>query len=247
MPVNRSLRAVASVRSYSRPATYGPRSMTRTRTVRVAAAERDLGAAGQRLVGDAEAARGQAAAAAERVAVEAGAVPRRVCRAVDVEPPDVPPGGAHAHAGGGAQRLPDAIAQDVAAGGAGAVAVERAPAALALDLQRGDDARGAGASRARDDDALTGADVQALLLHSRGGDRGGGLRRSGRNWQCETQRARRKGGAQHGSRSQGDLLGSRPVCLRGGLRRAIERADPSSPARWRILRRGSAWPNGRAE
>ena len=29
-----SLRAVASVRSYSRPPTYGPRSITRTRSVR---------------------------------------------------------------------------------------------------------------------------------------------------------------------------------------------------------------------
>jgi hypothetical protein len=33
-PLKRSLRAVDSVRSYSRPPTYGPRSMTRTRSVR---------------------------------------------------------------------------------------------------------------------------------------------------------------------------------------------------------------------
>ena len=33
-PLKRSLRAVAAVRSYSRPPTYGPRSITRTRTTR---------------------------------------------------------------------------------------------------------------------------------------------------------------------------------------------------------------------
>ncbi len=50
---NPSACLVASVRSNSRPATYGPRSITRTLHRATAVAERDQRAARQRLVGDA--------------------------------------------------------------------------------------------------------------------------------------------------------------------------------------------------
>ena len=76
------------VRSNSRAPTYGPRSMTGTRTMRLPSRSDDLRAARQRLVGDAERAGAQRAAAAELVAVQAGAVPRGQRRAEDVQPPD---------------------------------------------------------------------------------------------------------------------------------------------------------------
>src|SRR4051794_30210244 len=106
-----------------------------------AVAQRDLRAAGQRLVGDAERPRRQRPAAGEVTAVQAGAVPRGDGGAVHAEAPDgvigagVPRVAAEEHAqrpGAGPRR---AVAQRVAAAGVGAIAVEGAPALAAAGLQ----------------------------------------------------------------------------------------------------------------
>ena len=82
--------------------------MTGTRTDAAVVAQRHLGAARQRLVGHAELAGRQRAAAAEVPAVQAGAVPRRQRGAVHVQPPEPEragrAAGADLHANAGAQR-----------------------------------------------------------------------------------------------------------------------------------------------
>ena len=105
-PLKRSRWAVASVRSNSRPPTYGPRSITRTRTVRAPCRRVSLLPHGSDLWATPMRPGRQRAAAAEVVAVEAGAVPRRVRRPVDVQASERPPDAAHEYAGAHALRLP---------------------------------------------------------------------------------------------------------------------------------------------
>ena len=77
---NRAGCAVAAVRSYSRPPTYGPRSITGTRTTRPWWRSVTFVPHGSDLWATPSCAGVERAAAAERVAVQAGPVPRRVAR-----------------------------------------------------------------------------------------------------------------------------------------------------------------------
>src|SRR5262249_37672102 len=101
-----------------------------------AVAQRDLRAARQRLVGDAQRARRQRPAAAEMAAVEARPVPRRLGAAEDVQAPDVLVRRARADADDGAARLARAEAEGERAARAGALAVDRVPPPARAALQR---------------------------------------------------------------------------------------------------------------
>src|SRR6478736_3775504 len=100
-----------------------------------AVAERHLRAARQRLVRDPEGARRQRPAAAEPAAVQAGAVPRRLCVAEDVQAADVLARGAGADAHRGAARLARAKVERERAARPGAVAIDRVPAAARAALE----------------------------------------------------------------------------------------------------------------
>src|SRR4051812_1617565 len=168
-----------------------------------AMAQRDLRAAGQRLVRDAEPARGQRAATAQPVPVQARPVPGRVRRPVHVQAPQLAREPvAETDARGSAQRAPDAFAQHVAAGAVGAIAVQRDPARVALDLQRGGRWAG-GADATGYGHAASGLHVHSLRAHAhlRGMSGYLGVGRSGRR-RCrrEAQRAGNGRTAQRGSR-----------------------------------------------
>ena len=87
-PRKPSFRAVAAVRSYSRAPDVGAAVDHRHADAPAVVAQRDLRAARQRLVRDAELGVAQRAAAAGLLAVEAGAVPGGERLAVDVQPAD---------------------------------------------------------------------------------------------------------------------------------------------------------------
>src|SRR5215208_6803650 len=146
-------------------------------------AQRDLGAARQRLVGDAQLGVAQRAAAPGPPAVEAGAVPRGDRLAVDVQAPDPAHGaiaaGPHEHARTRAHRVTALVAQPVAPLGAGAVAVDRAPAVAVADLQVRDQAGDARQHRAPHDGPAAGADVDLALADADLRDRGRGRRGGG--------------------------------------------------------------------
>ena len=131
---------------------------------------------GQRLVGHAQRAVAERLPARGALAVEAGAVPRRVGPAVDAELADAARLGADDARDGGdahAQRrgagAGDPLAQHVAAAAGRAIAVDRLPAAVALDLQRDEqalDRAAAGADGAAHGGTRPGADVGLAIAHA---------------------------------------------------------------------------------
>src|SRR5215216_7054647 len=153
------------------PADVRPAIDHRHAHLAVAALERDHRAARQRLVRDAEAAGVERAAAARAVAVETGPVPRGVRHAVDVQAAEPAlarhdaRGVGDAHAYAPADGAPEALAQPVAAGGVGAIALEGVPASVAPRLERDRQAGDRRHDAARDDRAPAGADVQPAVAH----------------------------------------------------------------------------------
>ena len=210
-PLKPSLRAVAAVRSYSRPPTYGPRSITRTRTTRPRWRIVTLVPHGSDLFAT-PTVPAQPPAATQIVAEQARPVPRGLRVPVDVQAADhAGRAGIRAHARTRAERAADALAQDVAARGAGAVTVEGHPAPTALDLQF----HGARCGDATlDGHAAAGLDVQSLRTDADFGSISDGRRKRGRGRSREAQCTGPERATQRGSRHGSSCIPtSGQVCL----------------------------------
>ena len=230
-PGSRAAAAVAAVRSYSRPPTNGPRSITGTRTLRSPRLNVTFVPHGSVLCATPSVPGAEAAAAAERVAVQAGAVPATRTRAVDVQPPDrgacprrTPGAAGDADAHRRAAGASEALAQLVAPGCIGAVAVDAASSGAPRRIcSETVTPATPGCDACRDGGAVAGAHVElALATVIRG------LRRRWRTGRTvawsgpgrdaawaqvngEAERAGGEPGARCSAASWGDLLDVRPT------------------------------------